>query len=145
MTEPETAIWEQIQSLIHRFQNADRIIMGTSMWKCRVPYKLKQLIDLVAQRKYLFTHDGRQYGPHLQVEKAIVVYTRGSQFIEGTPIPPSRFDHQATYIDFWLKLIGVREVKSVIVDDAWNQDSQQSALSLAKGKQDVKALVDWFW
>lgn len=118
MTEPEIAIWKRIQSLIQRFQNADRIIVGTPMWNFGIPYKLKQLIDLVAQRNYLFTYDGRQYGPHLQVEKAIVVYTRGSQFIEGTPIPPSRFDHQATCIDFWLKLIGVREVKSVIIDDA---------------------------
>jgi FMN-dependent NADH-azoreductase len=145
MTEPEAAIWKRIQSLIHRFQSADRILLGTPMWNFGVPYKLKQLIDLVAQRNYLFTYDGKQYGPHLQVEKAIVVYTRGSQFIEGTPIPPSLFDHQATYIDFWLKLIGIREVKSVIVDNVWNQDPRQSELSLAKGKQDLEALVDWFW
>ena len=59
-------------------------------------------IDLVAQRNYLFTYDGKQYGPLLNVEKAIVVYTRGSRFLEGTPLPPSRFDHQATYLDFWV-------------------------------------------
>jgi FMN-dependent NADH-azoreductase len=74
MTEAESKVWERIQLLIQRFQNADRIVLGT--------------------------YDGKQYGPLLNVEKAIVVYTRGSRFLEGTPIPPSRFDHQATYLDF---------------------------------------------
>jgi FMN-dependent NADH-azoreductase len=50
------------------------------MWNFGLPYKLKQLIDLVAQRNYLFTYDGKQYGSLLNVEKAIVVYTRGSRF-----------------------------------------------------------------
>ena len=29
MTEAESNIWERIQSLTHRFQNADRIVSGT--------------------------------------------------------------------------------------------------------------------
>jgi hypothetical protein len=39
------------------------------MWNFGLPYKLKQLIDLVAQRNYLFSYDGKQYGPLLNVEK----------------------------------------------------------------------------
>jgi len=122
MTEAESKVWERIRSLIRRFQNVDRIVLGTPMWNFGLPYKLKQLIDLVAQRNYLFAYDGKQYGPLLNVEKAIVVYTRGSRFLEGTPIPPSLFDHQATYLDFWLQLVGVRDLRSVIVDNAWNRD-----------------------
>ena len=144
MTEAETEVWERIQSLIQRFQNADRIVIGTPMWNFGLPYKLKHLIDLVAQRNYLFTYDGKQYGPFLNVEKAVVVYTRGSRFLEGTPIPPLRFDHQATYLDFWLQLVGVRDLRSVIVDNAWNQDRQQSEVSLAKGKADLERMVEWF-
>jgi FMN-dependent NADH-azoreductase len=144
MTEMETKVWEQIQSLIQRFQKADRIVLGTPMWNFGLPYKLKQLIDLVAQRNFLFSYDGKQYGPLLNVGKAVVVYTRGSRFLEGTPIPPSRFDHQATYLDFWLQLVGVRDLRSVIVDNAWNQDRLQSEVSMAKGKADLEQLVDWF-
>jgi len=70
------------------------------MWNFGRPYKLKQLIDLVAQRNYLFSYDGREYGPLVKIEKAIAVYTRGSRFLEDSPIPASRFDHQAPYIDF---------------------------------------------
>jgi len=143
MTEAESKVWRRILSLIQRFQNADRIVLGTPMWNFSLPYKLKQLIDLVAQRNYLFTYDGKQYGPLLNVEKAIVVCTRGSRYLEGTPIPPS-FDHQAPYLNFWLQLVGVRDLRSVIVDDTWNQDRQESKVSLAKGKATLERLVDWF-
>jgi FMN-dependent NADH-azoreductase len=144
MTEAESKVWERIQSLIQRFQNADRIVLGTPMWNFSLPYKLKQLIDLVAQRNYLFTYDGKQYGPCLNVEKGVVVYTRGSRYLEGTPISPSRFDYQATYLNFWLQLIGVRSLRSIIVDNAWNRDRHESEVSLAKGKGTLKGLVEWF-
>jgi FMN-dependent NADH-azoreductase len=143
MNEAESKVWDRILSLIQRFQNADRIVLGTPMWNFGLPYKLKQLIDLVAQRNYLFSYDGKQYGPLLNVEKAVAVYTRGSRYLEGTPIPPS-FDHQAPYLDFWLRLIGVRDLRSVIVDNAWNRDRQESEVSLAKGKATLEGLVGWF-
>ena len=145
MTEAESNVWKRIQSLIQRFQNADRIVLGTPMWNFGLPYKLKHLIDLVAQRNYLFAYDGKQYSPLLNVDKAIVVYTRGSRFLEGTPIPPSRFDHQATYLDFWLQFVGVRDLRSGIVDNAWNRDRQEiRKWSLAKGKATLERLVEWF-
>jgi FMN-dependent NADH-azoreductase len=143
MTEAESNVWERIQLLIQRFQNADRIVLGTPKWNFGLPYKLKQLIDLVAQQNYLFTYDGKQYGPLLNVEKAVAVYTRGSRYLEGTPIPPS-FDHQAPYLDFWLRLIGVRDLRSVIVDNAWNRDRQESEVSLGNGRAALERLVDWF-
>jgi carbohydrate-selective porin OprB len=86
MTEAESKVWQRIQSLIQRFQSADRIVLGTPMWNFGLLYKLKQLIDLVAQRNYLFTYYGKQYGPFLNVEKAVAVYKRGSRYLEGTPI-----------------------------------------------------------
>jgi FMN-dependent NADH-azoreductase len=108
-----------------------------------VPYKLKQLIELVAQRNYLFTYDGQRYGPLLNVEKAVAVYTCGSRYLEATPIPPS-FDYQTTYLDFWLRQVGVRDLRSVIVDNAWNHDRQQSEASIENGKAALGQLVEWF-
>ncbi|AXC13508.1 hypothetical protein ACPOL_4231 [Acidisarcina polymorpha] len=35
-------------------------------------------------------------------------------------------------------------MRSVPVDNAWNQDRLQSELSIAKGKADLEQLVDWF-
>ncbi|WP_446743526.1 FMN-dependent NADH-azoreductase [Silvibacterium acidisoli] len=140
----ETEVWTRIQSLIGRFQKADRILLGAPMWNFSVPYKLKQLIDLVAQRNFLFTYDGNEYGLALSIDKAITLYTRGSQFLEGSAIPASRFDHQAPYIDFWLSLIGVHNLRSVIVDKAWNLDAKESELSIADGKKRLLENVDWF-
>jgi FMN-dependent NADH-azoreductase len=144
LTDAESQTWNRIQELIGRFQRANRIVLGLPMWNFSIPYKLKQLIDLTAQRNYLFTYDGKEYGPGLNIPKALVVYTRGSAFREDSPIPPS-FDHQAPYIDFWLRLIGVQEVCSVVVDNAWNQDRAQSEASLAAAKQSVERMVGGFW
>jgi FMN-dependent NADH-azoreductase len=144
MTDAESHTWNRIQELIGRFQRANRIVLGLPMWNFSIPYKLKQLIDLTAQRNYLFTYDGKEYGPSLNIPKALVVYTRGSTYREGTPIPPS-FDHQAPYIDFWLRMIGVHEVHSVIVDNAWNLNDAQSAASVAAAKQSVERIAGAFW
>src|SRR5262245_13338034 len=110
------------------------------MWNFSLPYRLKQLIDLVAQRNYLLSYDGKQYGPLLNVDKGIVVYTRGSRYLEYTPIPPS-FDHQSPYLDFWLRQVGVRDLLSVIVDNAWNRDRHESEMSIAKGKAALTRVV----
>jgi len=144
MSDAESRTWNRILELIRRFQRANRIVLGLPMWNFSIPYKLKQLIDLTAQRNYLFSYDGKQYGPLLDIPRALVVYTRGSAYRENSPIPPS-FDHQAPYIDFWLRMIGVREVRSVVVDNAWNQDDAESAASLAAGKQSVERIVGGFW
>jgi FMN-dependent NADH-azoreductase len=144
MTEAESQTWNRILELIGRFQRADRIVLGLPMWNFSIPYKLKQLIDLTAQRNYLFTYDGKEYCPSLNIAKALVVYTRGSEYREGTPIPPS-FDHQAPYIDFWLRMIGVREIQSVVVDNAWNNSDAESAASMAAAKQSVERIAGGFW
>ena len=144
LTDAESHTWNRIQELIGRFQRASRIVLGLPMWNFSIPYKLKRLIDLTAQRNYLFTYDGKEYRPCLNIPKALVVYTRGSAFREDSLKPPS-FDHQAPYVDFWLRLIGVHEIRSVVVDNAWNQDHAQSEASLAAGKQSVERLVGDFW
>ena len=144
MTAAESRTWNRILELIGRFQRANRIVLGLPMWNFSIPYKLKQLIDLTAQRNYLFTYDGKEYGPCLSIPKALVVYTRGSIYREDSPIPPS-FDHQSPYIDFWLRQIGVHEIRSVIVDNAWNKNDAESAASLAAARRSVEEIANGFW
>jgi FMN-dependent NADH-azoreductase len=40
--------------------------------------------------------------------------------------------------------LGVRDLTSVIVDNAWNRDRQESEVSLAKGRVTLEQLVEWF-
>ncbi|HTU06803.1 MAG TPA: hypothetical protein VMG13_14720, partial [Trebonia sp.] len=42
------------------------------------------------------------------------------------------------------RLIGVDDLRSVIVDNAWNQNRQEPEESLARGKSSLMELVEWF-
>jgi FMN-dependent NADH-azoreductase len=63
MNQAETAVWDKIQGLALRFQQASRIVLGVPMWNYADPYKLKHLIDLACQRNMLFTYDGKECQP----------------------------------------------------------------------------------
>ena len=126
MDPAEAAVWDKIQELAARFQQADRIVLGVPMWNFAYPYKLKQLIDLACQRNMLFTYDGNEYGPLLKTPRAFVVYARGGTYAEDSPTPASRFDHQKGYIDFWLKFIGVKEVHTLVVEGTtWGGEREE--------------------
>jgi FMN-dependent NADH-azoreductase len=43
-----------------------------------------------------------------------------------------------------LQLVGVRDLRSVIVDNAWNRDRRESEVSLANGKATLERMVEWF-
>jgi FMN-dependent NADH-azoreductase len=133
MNSAELAIWLRIQSLVKRFQEADRIVIGAPMWNFSYPYKLKQLIDLVSQRNMLFTFNGAAYGPMLRIPRALVIHVRGQSrdTVAGAGNPG--FRHQADYLEFWLKFIGVEDVKSVVVEHTWDAMAPET-IELAKAQ-----------
>ena len=141
MDQAETAVWKKIQELAARFQQADRILLGVPMWNFAYPYKLKQLIDLAGQRNMLFTYDGTEYGPVLKTPRALVVYARGGTYAEDSPTPASRFDHQKGYIDFWLKFIGVKEVRTLVVEGTTWGGKEKGAEAIARGQDEAKKLA----
>ena len=120
LDEEERAVWAKIQQLADRFHQADRIVVGVPMWNWAYPYKLKQLIDLVTHRGMLFEVTGDAIGPSLDVPLAIAFLVRGQAYQEWGGRPPTEFDHQSSYIEFWLRLIGVREVRTLIVEHTWD-------------------------
>src|SRR6201993_1478860 len=134
----ETAIWEKIQELGVRFQQADRIVLGVPMWNFAYPYKLKQMIDLVCQRHMLFTYDGNEYGPLLKTPRAFVAYARGGTYAEDSPTPASVFDHQTGYIDFWLKFIGVKQVQTLVVEGTTWGGKKKGEEAIARGQEEAK-------
>lgn len=119
LDEEERAVWDRIRQLADRFHQADRIVVGVPMWNWAYPYKLKHLIDLVTQRGLLFEVDGDTIGPSLEVPLGIAFLVRGQAYPEWGGRPPTEFDHQSSYIEFWLRLIGVREVRTLIVEHTW--------------------------
>ena len=114
------------------------------MWNFAYPYKLKQLIDLVAQRNMLFTFDGKEYGPSLETPCALVILARGSTYAEDLPTPPSRFDHQKSYFEFWLPFIGVREVRTLVVESTSWGGKEKGKYSVERGKEAARELAVHF-
>jgi FMN-dependent NADH-azoreductase len=141
MDPAEAAVWQKIQELAARFQRADRIVLGVPMWNFAYPYKLKQLIDLACQRNMLFTYDGSEYGPSLKTRRAFVVYARGGTYSEESPTPASQFDHQKGYVDFWLKFIGVKEVKTLVVEGTTWPERENREASIADGLAQARKLA----
>jgi FMN-dependent NADH-azoreductase len=144
MDEAEQKVWDRIQELVARFRRADRLVIGVPMWNFAYPYKLKQLIDLVAQRNMLFTFDGRKYGPLLETPRALVILTRGGAYADNLPTPPSRFDHQKAYFEFWLPFIGVREVKTLVVESTSWGSKEKRKYSVESGKDAARKLAAHF-
>ncbi len=141
MDPAEAKLWDTIKSLAERFRRADRIVVGVPMWNFAPPYKLKQLIDLASHRDLLFTFDGQAFGPALAVPRALVVYTQGQAYAVGTPTPASRFDHQTGYVKFWLELIGVADVRTIVVPNTWGD---AAAASIERGKAEAVAMAASF-
>jgi FMN-dependent NADH-azoreductase len=144
MDDAEQKVWGRIQELVARFKRADRLVIGVPMWNFAYPYKLKQLIDLVAQRNMLFTFDGREYGPLLQTPRALVILTRGGAYAEDLPTPPSRFDHQKSYFEFWLPFIGVQEVRTLVVESTSWGGEEKGKYSVERGKEAARKLAAYF-
>jgi FMN-dependent NADH-azoreductase len=140
MTSSERATWEKIRELASRFQKADHIVLGVPMWNFSFPYKLKQLIDLACQRNMLFTFDGKEYGPALNIDKAFVAYVRGQSKEAGfQSVPPPGFDYATKYIEFWLRFIGVRSITALTVEHTWDgrapdmiDEGKKQAVELAR-------------
>ncbi len=126
MNETEQVLWDRIQNLAERFRRADRIVLGVPMWNWSHPYKLKQLIDLVCQRNMLFTFDGTHFGPALDIERAFVIFSRGQYYSEDGPTPASGWDHQTKFITFFLTTIGVRDVRTLLVEHTWDDLAKES-------------------
>jgi len=144
MDEAEQRVWDRIQGLVARFKRADRLVVGVPMWNFAYPYKLKQLIDLVAQRNMLFTYNGTEYGPLLQTPRALVILARGGTYAEDLPTPPSRFDHQKSYFEFWLPFIGIREVTTLVVESTSWAGEEKGKYSVERGKVAARELAAHF-
>ena len=87
---------------------------------------------MACQRDLMFTFDGRSYGPLVRAEKAFVIFVRRQSDDVGFHNQASPgFEHQKSYIEFWLRFIGVRDVATMTVEHTWDD---QAADTFAPGK-----------
>jgi FMN-dependent NADH-azoreductase len=117
LTEDQERAWTSIRALAQPFLAADKLLLGVPLWNFGIPYRLKQLIDLITQKDILFSFDGERFQGLMKARKATVVYARGLDYQSlNSPTPASFYDFQKPYIETWLQLIGVTSVESIIVE-----------------------------
>lgn len=106
-------LWDEIAGISGRFTDATRYLFAVPMWNGGIPYKLKQLIDLIHQPGLTFGLDqGSGYYGLLANRRATIVYTSGA-WSPGAPSPQFGTDHQSTYMRAWLSQAGIVDVEEI--------------------------------
>jgi FMN-dependent NADH-azoreductase len=108
----QAAVWAQVQALADRFTAAGAYLFSVPMWNAGVPYVFKQWIDIITQPGMLFTFDpATGYSGLVHGKKAATIYTSGV-YEPGVPIQYGS-DFHATFINDWLRFIGVTDVTEI--------------------------------
>jgi FMN-dependent NADH-azoreductase len=103
------AVWAQVEAVAQRFTAADRYLFSVPMWNFGVPYVLKHWIDVVTQPGILFGFDqAAGYLGLLGGKKAAAIYTSA-----GTPGAYGTGDFHATFLNDWLRFIGVTDLTEI--------------------------------
>ncbi len=113
-TPEQEAAWAEIHLLADRLHKADVIVVSLPMWNFGVPYKLKHLVDAISQKDVLFTFDERGLNGLLGGKRAVIVAARGVGL--GPDFPPDKYDHQVSYVDLWLRMIGITDIATVLAE-----------------------------
>jgi FMN-dependent NADH-azoreductase len=117
LTAEQEAVWNRIRSLAAPFLAANKLLLAIPLWNFGIPYRLKQLIDLISQKDILFSFDGSGFRGLLKARKAVVVYARGLDYLSAaSPTPAITYDFQKPYMETWLRLIGITDISDIIVE-----------------------------
>lgn len=108
----QAAAWRAARRVFERFDSYDRYLFSVPMWNTTVPYILKQFVDVISQPGWVFAFDPEEgYSGLLRGKKAAVIYT-SAVYGEGRP-PAFGSDHQAPFLDGWLRWAGIGDISTV--------------------------------
>lgn len=126
LTLEQERAWSRLRAIVERFIKADVIVLASPLWNFSVPYKLKQLIDVVSQKDLLFTFDGAKFSGVLKECKALLICARGLDYGPASGTPAVAFDFQKPYLETWLRFIGISEVRTIVVEKTLTVDDSES-------------------
>jgi FMN-dependent NADH-azoreductase len=117
LTPEQEETWNGIRRLAAPFLAVDKLLFAIPLWNFGIPYRLKQLIDLISQKDILFSFDASGFQGLLKARKALVVYARGLDYLSKTSsTPAAAYDFQKPYMEMWLRFVGVTEISSIVVE-----------------------------
>jgi FMN-dependent NADH-azoreductase len=112
-TEAERQVWKQIADEAERFKSYDKYVFTVPMWNWGIPFILKKYIDTITQPGLLFEWTPATGYVGLLKKPAVVIYS--SSFDYGAASPMMGMDHQKSYFEHWLKVIGCTHIQSIVV------------------------------
>lgn len=111
----QAAAWKQVTDVFDRFNSADKYVLSLPMWNFSIPYKLKHLIDVIAQPGLAFSFSPETGYSGLVTGKPItVIYSRGGEYTSSEQM--KALDYQKSYVDFLLGFIGFTDIKTIVVE-----------------------------
>jgi FMN-dependent NADH-azoreductase len=116
LTSKQEAAWSSIRTLTARFHAADALVLAVPLWNFNIPYKLKQLIDVVSQKDLLFTFDENGFSGLMRGKRALLFCARGLDFSPSAHTPANTYDFQKPYMETWLRFIGITNIQTVVVE-----------------------------
>lgn len=132
-TQRQIEAWDAIAPLAERMRTADIIVISVPMWNFGIPYRLKMLIDVVSQNGYLFRFDPATGFSGMATGRGLVVCARGISYATGSHTPETEYDFQKSYLAMWLKLIGVVDVETIVVEQLlYGSEADAKARSAAR-------------
>ncbi len=108
--------WDALKAIAKRFHDADVVLIAAPMWNFGVPYKLKQLIDLISQKDILFRFDENGFDGMLKGKKGVLALARGISYGPGEATSEEEFDFQKSYLLMWLKFVGITDVETIVAE-----------------------------
>lgn len=112
---PEREAWAAVQAAADRFKSADHYLISLPMWNFGIPYKLKHLIDVIAQPGMTFGYDpAKGYFGLVTGKKVALVMARGGVYQPGTPA--ADIDFQKPYLEFILRFFGMTDLETILVE-----------------------------
>lgn len=111
----QQAAWAEVRAVFDRFMSARLLVFSVPMWNFGIPYRLKQLIDVINQPGLTWSYSpDKGFSGLVAGRRAVTVLARAGAYPPGNPL--ETYDFQSTYLDTWLGFIGITDRNTVLVE-----------------------------
>jgi FMN-dependent NADH-azoreductase len=133
--------WREVLAVAERFKRADRYVLSSPMWNFGIPYRLKQLIDIIVQPAVTFTVSPETgYSGLLTGRRAALVLARGGRYGPGSG--NEDVDFQQRYLKTILGFIGIELAGAVLVEPTLAEGPAAGEQARRAARQEARALAE---
>ncbi|MEH2512686.1 FMN-dependent NADH-azoreductase [Nitrobacteraceae bacterium AZCC 1564] len=113
-TAEQAKAWSLITQEANLLASYDKLLFSVPMWNWSIPFVLKRFIDVVTQPGLLFDWSpSTGYVGRLK-KRVAVVYSSSFEYSAGSAM--SDFDHQKSYFEHWLRIVGCNDVSTMTIE-----------------------------